>query len=1250
MSEADKRIAQLEDEILKLKVQLKEAQEGSNPEFRALKKRLNALDSMPDRVIFHSVRDLKTNILNFKYVSRVCEKILGVSPEAVLADVRNVFSHVHPDDLPRLIQQINHLQVPDGKFEVEVRYRHPVKEKEYWFQIASYPHREDDLMIADGFIYNITSRKNAEIQLKIEKERIETLGNNLPGGALFQFQRDTLTSQYRLIYVSATWEAVTGISVDVALDNISQVFSTLDYADYPVFMQSINESAQTLSDFNMVFRAGDNWLHVISRPRHDGHLIIWDGIIMNITERKNAEEAIAESERKYRDELELRVTERTEELQAANEELQTANEELTAVNDELNSLKENLKTLVEQKTKEQNILFKVLQIVQFTDNVYEALNDALSEIGSFVKISRISIFEKDETNNTLSITCEWCNEGIEPTMHYSQQLPAEIYENWFHSFNDGDYACITKDDMLKKPVAEIDRRGCRSTLVIPLIAGGMNYGFVGIDECLIDRVCDKSNINLFISLARIISNVIRRQKAESSLRRSQQELTSEKNRIQTIADNIPDGYLHRLRIKASVLEQPDALSVWHKHLQLLYVSGNWEKFTGIPIEDAMNDFSIAFNKFHPEGGDELFEYVRNRQPIDIEHSWKYSENDERWRWLSLWFFDEDGWIILDSIAIDITQRKLAEIELSYYRERLEYLVLHRTDELQASNKELKAITEDLNIKNNELAEAMVVREQVLKRLESSENKLRNFITQSFEGITIIDEEGRVIEWNPYQVHITKILRKDALGEYCWKLYGKLIYGENADAVTKEFHNTTLNILDRNNKDKLWDEKEFVFKVAKEKIRHIIMTTFRIVLDDRIHIGQIVRDVTRQKMMDLELEQYRTQLEQMVERRTSELNIAKEKAEESDRLKSAFLANMSHEIRTPLNGIVGFLQLINSNQLTPARRNEYFNVINNSSHQLVKLIEDIIDVSKIEANQMTINPTPVALNELMNELRMFYEKYMQSNDKEHIELILDDSEFIDNCVIFVDSIRLRQVLHNLIGNAVKFTEKGFIRFGYSQSASDKLLFVVEDSGIGLAADQQEIIFETFRQADMSNTTRLYRGTGLGLSISRDLVHMKGGDIWVESELGTGASFFFTISYLPVTQNEINLFEERTDSAAQKPFINKSVLLLEPIPLKFIYYEKIISATGANVTRAKNLQECYEILKKPDNFDIIIANVSFFENEDFNQILTIKNARPNLPIALIIPEKKEEYMKLIRKKLCRITVEAPVGYEKIMKILR
>ena len=240
-----------------------------------------------------------------------------------------------------------------------------------------------------------------------------------------------------------------------------------------------------------------------------------------------------------------------------------------------------------------------------------------------------------------------------------------------------------------------------------------------------------------------------------------------------------------------------------------------------------------------------------------------------------------------------------------------------------------------------------------------------------------------------------------------------------------------------------------------------------------------------------------------------LKIALSKAEESDRLKTAFLSNMSHEIRTPMNGIIGFSELLDDDFLTSEERQQYTKIINTNGKHLLSIINDIVDVAKIDSNQLTINKDWFYLNHLLNELLVSYNNEKIIRNKENISFILE-KEFEDHqSLIFTDDVRLRQILLNLLGNALKFTKEGFIKFGYSLQ-NDKLCFFVQDTGKGVAKEKQAIIFERFRQEEESYT-RQFGGTGLGLTISKGLVELLHGKMWLVSEEGKGASFFFTIPY-------------------------------------------------------------------------------------------------------------------------------------------
>ena len=259
------------------------------------------------------------------------------------------------------------------------------------------------------------------------------------------------------------------------------------------------------------------------------------------------------------------------------------------------------------------------------------------------------------------------------------------------------------------------------------------------------------------------------------------------------------------------------------------------------------------------------------------------------------------------------------------------------------------------------------------------------------------------------------------------------------------------------------------------------------IDGRLVYLRTLEDITERKKMELEL-----------------LN-AKNRAEESDKLKTAFLANVSHEIRTPMNAIIGHSQLL-SKEVVSNEQQRYCGVINENCHVLLKLIDDIIDISKIEAEQMTINLVPCNLNKFFNEVKTHYRQQMKRMNMDKVELVFDDLP--NDTVVITDGVRLRQIIGNLLDNALKFTSKGFVKVSCTLPDDGFIHFAITDSGIGIPEEQQQVIFERFRQlAQLRNLS----GTGLGLAISKSLSQMLGGNMGVKSTVGEGSTFFFTISH-------------------------------------------------------------------------------------------------------------------------------------------
>jgi signal transduction histidine kinase len=252
----------------------------------------------------------------------------------------------------------------------------------------------------------------------------------------------------------------------------------------------------------------------------------------------------------------------------------------------------------------------------------------------------------------------------------------------------------------------------------------------------------------------------------------------------------------------------------------------------------------------------------------------------------------------------------------------------------------------------------------------------------------------------------------------------------------------------------------------------------------------------------ELDQHRFNLQLLVNERTKELEKALYKAEESERLKSSFLANMSHEIRTPMNAIIGFSIMLRQKDLPEDEKDEFIKIIMSNSESLLVLINDIMDLSKIQASQMVLYPTSVPLVTLLNELK---DVYTVEAEKKNLSIKFAKHAISNEYTLYTDKVRLKQVIGNLITNAIKFTSEGEIEFGLN-ILPDIITFYVKDTGVGISPEVGDAIFERFLK--LENTEKLFGGTGLGLAICKSLVEQWGGTIWYESELNAGTTFYFT----------------------------------------------------------------------------------------------------------------------------------------------
>lgn len=377
----------------------------------------------------------------------------------------------------------------------------------------------------------------------------------------------------------------------------------------------------------------------------------------------------------------------------------------------------------------------------------------------------------------------------------------------------------------------------------------------------------------------------------------------------------------------------------------------------------------------------------------------------------------------------------------------------------------------------------------------------------------------------------------------------------------------------------------------------------------------------------------------------ELVAAKEKAEENDKLKTAFLSNISHEIRTPLNAIMGFLPFLGTPGLPFETLLSYVHTIKEGGNQLLSIINDIVDISRIEANVISCNIGPVNVNSTLQSL---YDQFALKADEHGNTLRLEVSLSDNDSVIQTDNTRLIQILSNLLDNAFKFTSHGSIEFGYTLKRT-MLEFFVSDTGIGIPPGHQSRVFDSFYQVENS-LSRQYGGTGLGLAICKAYAELLGGNIWLTSEPGKGSDFYFTIPFKPA-EKEIENQKSTEISENDETDINQTILVAEDEDNNFKLVELQLSSLHAKIVRATNGYDAVELCKSKKNIDLVLMDLKMPRMDGITATRMIKDLCPSLPVIvqtayvsekekafesgcsdfIVKPFKKEDLLSMVRKNL-------------------
>jgi PAS domain S-box-containing protein len=652
-----------------------------------------------------------------------------------------------------------------------------------------------------------------------------------------------------------------------------------------------------------------------------------------------------------------------------------------------------------------------------------------------------------------------------------------------------------------------------------------------------------------------------------------------------------------------------------KHRTMEYISPGCKKITGYSVKDLVSNHKVHFGSLiHPDDQErvwhEIQKGVQRKRHFRIEYRIIARNGTEKWvsengRGLS----DHRGQLVsLEGFIADITAEKTSGIKLNR--------------ELQINQSLAEIGVELLSEKFNADVLARLVQDYAMEYTNSSTSVL---IVPSLEDngfIYYIKSEHGI-----KKQHFSETL----VNEQNIPLYSFL---ESRSSVLDNMPSEVLSLNELGVED-IKPERLIGAPaiINNESAGYLLLTGSPV--DYTMYVASIAQRFISMFALGL----YRIRAEKA-------LIQAKVKAEESDRLKSMFLSNMSHEIRTPMNAIVGFAEMLHDTDLKRIEKDKFIDAIIRSGDSLLHLINDIIDISKIEAGQLKLTSAECNINELLNELELDFTSELERHRKTNILLHIQKGFNAPEFRIYTDPVRLRQVLSNLIGNAIKFTDEGFIEIGYRIEAG-RLLFYVRDSGVGISPEHQKLIFERFGQVKTQESRNL-EGTGLGLTISKNLVGLLGGKLWVDSYPGEGSTFWFTLPLAKVSSEAKPT--QITDNAVQKiDLTGVTILVVEDIDTNYFYISALLEKLNAIVIRALNGRRAVEMCSNNPSIKIVLMDIDLPIMNGYEATKAIKQLRPELPVvaqtALAMSGEKERCIEAG----CDEYLAKPIRKDDIIKVI-
>lgn len=502
------------------------------------------------------------------------------------------------------------------------------------------------------------------------------------------------------------------------------------------------------------------------------------------------------------------------------------------------------------------------------------------------------------------------------------------------------------------------------------------------------------------------------------------------------------------------------------------------------------------------------------------------------------------------------------------------------------------------------------------RLIESEQRLARIMQNINIFFFSLDLNGNFLSCNKYLLEYTGYSEEELIGKSAVDIFLPEDEKEKAvDAVSGLLQNGT---------DMYYLEGEVLTKDKKmlQVISHIMLAKDK---DGKINgISILAENVTEKNAIIAKLKE------------------AKEKAEESNRLKSVFLQNISHEIRTPMNAIIGFISLLKDSPVDEATRYQFYEILNKSGERLLATVNDLIDISQIETQQIKVNKSDVSLSEIL-ENHSDVSKYLAT--KRNNKIICTSKYLHSETVLNTDKKLLNSIFSNLLNNAMKFTSNGTIEIG-SRDKDNDIIFYVKDTGIGIPKKRLDAIFDRFVQADLT-LSRPNEGSGLGLSIAKAYAHMLGGDLWVESEEGKGSTFFFSIPKDEVKPEES--ITNKTESIEKCLKQNSKILVAEDDEMSYLFLKKLLEQKGIRIVRAKNGAEAVELVKNDNEISLVLMDIKMPKVSGDEATRQIRVFNKDIPIiaqtAFAMPADKTKFLEMG----CNDYLSKPIETNKLIKLL-